>query len=95
MTRTGTFQTTDATGIPSIVTIAEGQYETTRRGQHFVMPTLDVSMQKCGMDFGVLVRIVEPDGPCPLIQVERPFGMDFVQELIEHVTGRRTLPSTN
>lgn len=91
MARTGTFQSTDGTGIPSIIHIREGQYES-RRGP---MPALIVDSEKCGMRFNSLIVIVDPDGPCPLIQVKQPFGMDFVRMLIDHIEGIKSLPSMN
>lgn len=89
--RTGTFQHTDATGIPSIITIREGEH----RGMVRTYKTLIVDTEKCGMKFENLIHIIEPDSKNPLIQVERPLGMEFVRQIIEHVTGVNTLPSTN
>jgi hypothetical protein len=81
----GTFEYTDATGIPSTITIKKGTARMPRAGV-FEVPTLELSMHKCGMAFGILIRIIEPEGPAPIFE-SKPLGLSLVRAVLDHVQG--------
>lgn len=88
----GVYQHTDGTGIPALLRITYEPY-TAPNGR--VGDCYAVRMEKCGMDFGVVVRLVEPLGPAPCLEVARPLGLTLVEKLIDHFAGRTALASTN
>lgn len=92
MSVTGTFQDTDATGIPAVVSIVEA---TDFYPWGAKVKVLDVNVQKCGHRFERMIRVWDPDGPSPLVEIKVPVGIHFAYRIINHVTGGCPLPSVN